>query len=244
MISLYTIENGQFRQTILTPHNYGTVIPGILDSRVFNLNWNLVATAKGNVSITLVRRAFTWNEIPMTKVADTIMTAYRNDTDPFGVSCVDPVVHNCPIEGVGMQVQHRLLNFHGDLLTDYNLSMVEHVLRVGVDDYTLQVQAANGTWHDFHRFPLTKSIEVGTITSYQVWSTTGPNGVVVPHSGYLITKSVKADGKNRLKIRIAKVPSIAEVRGRRAEKARGIGQEVEFTLELDGTKRKLVNDSK
>ena len=233
MINYITFRQGRPRASVLAHHDYQQVIAGPLDAGVFGLDWTVVDYGSGSVNITLNHRAMTWNRVPLDKVGETIDAAYRKEL-PYAVSFLNPRVHESLIDGIGLQVEHRLLNAHGELQASYNLNMLEKVLRVGVDNYRLTTRANNGIWHDHHRFGRRDNFDVGTKIAYQYWETCGPDGIRLPESGYIIEKVVVELGTDWRAVTIKKTPRDVDILGVKVRQAHGGSAAVAFEVRRAG----------
>jgi len=232
MIQYITFTETGPGSQILTQHNYQQILPGTLAPGVFDLDWSVVNTGNGFANVTLMRRAHTWNSIPLSQVTATIAKAYLKETDPHAVDIRAARLLDDPFDGIGLQVTHRLLNFHGDLIP-YQGNMGEKVQRVGVDIYTLNTMALDGEWVDHHRFPIGDAFEPGTKITYQYWFTSGNGAKNLPSSGYAITKIITEVSDTERAVVVRKVPTQVEIQGVKVQPALGGAFSTEFHVRLD-----------
>lgn len=210
----------------LDQNNYQTRIAGNLPSGVFDFQWFVIENHNGKAAnVTLVNRKHTWNGVPLEKVRETIIAAYEKEI-PCAIGIVGFRLQNDPFDGIGLGVEHCLMNKHGEC-PDYCDNMYEDVLRVDVDKYRLSVMALNGRWSDHHRFPTNDSFEVGTRTAYQYWSTVAGR---VPNSGYTITRTVEEVAPDQRRVSIMKFPTIVHIEGTSAAPAFGGGASIKFNV--------------
>jgi hypothetical protein len=244
MIQFVTIDGQNIQSIILAAHNYQNHIPGSIPPQVLGGGFNfwVVGTGNGIVNITYKNRAHTWNGVSIAKAHEYIAAAYEKET-PCAVRLASYTILNDPLEGIGLQVTHRLFNGYGERLISYYDNIYEKVSRIGVDIYDLHTMAIDGEWTDFHRFPPGKpeQFNVGIKTTHQYWYTAGVNAKRITESGYFIIKTIEDHAPHQRKVKIEKHPSKVEILGVKIDQAEFGAASIEFYVEISDDGWKQIN---